>query len=235
MKPTANTKEVEKLENKMIKVARQIPNIITATINTQAFDMKNLHIPNAMDHFFTIRAPKFIKRQTRVNLAKKGKDPSNNRSEVGTVETDRFTALGEQQEGKAPEKKRTATIDTARGGSFAKKQRPSTRLKPGTFRRQSEFAGRSKKHRIFQMIRETKAHKLNFVINGGEGNSMNLPDGLYGWKGKNLKMLQSFDPPKPHRANWMGFAIKLLKKNRGSFDRVFQRKLDAAVRRADRG
>ena len=195
--------------------------------------MKFQHIQAALRNNFTVRNEKFLGRQTRVNRAKPGKEVANNFSEVGMMDAPRFTGLEEQQTGKAPEKKRTATTDIARGGSFAKKQRPSTRINR-PFRQQSQFAGRSKKHRIFQMIRETQKQKLNFILKNSEGNQLNIPDGLYGWKGKNLKMLQSFKTPKAHKVDWMGDAMSMLFKHQGPFTTVFIREMEKALRRAER-
>lgn len=233
MKLKADTKDLQDYGKLMRQMPKAVRGAVASTLNNQGFSMKKFWIPKALQDNFTIRADKFLGRQTRVNMAKKGKAPETNFSEVGMMEADRFTALEEQQTGTAPEKKRTATTDIARGGSFAKKQRPATRFnKP--FRRQSDFAGRSKKHRIFQMIRETQAQKLNFVLQNGEGNQLNIPDGLYGWKGKNLKMLQSFKTPKTRRVDWMGDALDLLFKHQGDFTNVFIREMEKAIRRAER-
>ncbi len=75
---------------------------------------------------------------------------------------------------------------------------------------------------------------MNFVVVGGEGNAINLPDGLYGWKGKKLKMLQSFKRPKAKRVDWMGDALDLLAKHQGGFTNVFIREMERALRRAER-
>ncbi|NIA29469.1 MAG: hypothetical protein GWP06_06100 [Actinobacteria bacterium] len=240
MKPTANIKELKEFTKLMNKMPGQVRKVVAKVLDNQAFSMKKRYIQESLRSNFTVRNPKFLGRQTQVNRAKPGKEVANNFSEVGMMGIDgsgnkgKFTALEEQQTGKAPEKKRTATTDIARGGSFAKKQRPSTRINR-PFRRQSQFAGRSKKHRIFQMLRETQKQKLNFILKNGEGNQLNIPDGLYGWKGKNLKMLQSFKAPKAHKVDWMGDALSILSKHQGPFTTVFIKEMEKALRRAERG
>ena len=234
MKIKTNTKELEIYERGMGLIPKQIPRIVSAVLNDQAQSMRNIFIPESLDNAFVIRDKRFMKRQLWTNFAKANKSVSNNSSEVGSVGISEkgkgeFTGWEEQQTGTAPKKQRTATTDIARGGSFSKKHRPSTRMKKGSFRRQSEYQGRSKKHRIFQMIREAQKQKLNFILRDGEGNQLNIPDGLYGWRGRKLRMLQSFKKQKAKRVDWMGKALDMMIKKRGRFDRLFERKLNRAI------
>ncbi len=235
MKIKTNTKALDIYQKGMGLIPKKVPWMVTSVLNKQAVDMTNVFIPQALENNFMIRDKRFMKKQVWTNFAKKNKNPSTNFSESGSLSSDRFTGWEEQQTGKAPEKKRTATTDVARGGSFAKKQRPSTRMKKGTFRKQSQYQGRSKKHRMFNMIRETKKQKLNFIISHGEGNQLNIPDGLYMWRGQNLKMIQSFKTPKTVRKDWMNDALALLIKHRGGFDREFERTLDFVIRKNFKG
>lgn len=226
-------KELKQYEKMLGLGPARFRRVVANVLNKQAAAMKFQHIPAALQNAFTIRDKKFMNRQIRFNKAKVSKDPDVNFSEAGSVEIagsgkkGPFTGWGEQQEGKAPEKKRQATLD-ARKGSFGKKMTRASRLRESnTFRRPTDYPGRSKKERVFRMLKETQASKLNFIIKNGEGNVLdsNLPDGVYGWKGKKLRMLQSFKDPKVHKADWRGDAIKRLFKKRGTFDHFFDREM----------
>lgn len=235
MKFKADTLSIKQFEKMMQRIPKELPKVVAATLNKQAFDMKFKYMPEALQDAFVIRSPKFMNRQLRVNMAKKNKDPGNNFAEAGSIGGDRFTGWEEQQLGKVPEKKRTATIDEARSGDFSKKQRPVTRLKRGNkFRRLSNFAGKTKKQQLFNMLNVTREIKERFIVRNGEGNVFNLPDGVYGWREKSLKMLQSFKTPKVHKVDWLGDSVKRLFKNQGSFEKVFERELRKALRRANR-
>lgn len=226
MKLSQKDQDTKKYLKKMQQVPGMMRRAVASTLNTQAFSMRNDHIPESLNDLFEVRSPKFLLRQTRVKMAKKGADPNNNFSVVGMMDAPRFTGLEEQQEGKAPEKKRTATIDTARGGSFAKKQTPRSRMKRGSFRRPSQYGGKTIKQRTFNMFRETKRQKLNFILDKGDANVFNMPPGLYGWRRNRVRMLQSFETPKVHRAKWMDRALGKLYKKQGPQQRIFNKELN---------
>jgi hypothetical protein len=225
MKLNVDTKEQEKYLKRMRQVPEIVRHAVASTLNTQAFGMRNEHIQDSLDDLFEVRSPKFFLRQTRVKMAKKGVDPNVNFALVGMMDAPRFTGLEEQQEGKAPKKKRTATIDVARGGSFAKKQRPGTRMKRGSYRRQSQYSGKTIRDRMSQMFKETKKRKLNFILRRGGANQFGMAGGLYGWRGGKLKMLQSFERPKVHRAKWMNRALGKLYRKQGPQIRVFEKEM----------
>lgn len=235
MKIIPDFSDLEIFEKGMGLIPKKVPWMVASVLNKQAKEMTNVFIPQSLNTNFMIRDKRFMKKQLWTNFAKKNKDPSTNFSEAGSLATDRFTGWEEQQTGSPPKKKRTAVTDTARGGSFAKKQRPVTRMKKNTFRRQSQYKGRSKKHRFFNMIRETQANRLNFIISKDLGNIFNLPAGLYGWRGRRLRMLQSFKRPNAAPADWMNDALALLIKHRGGFDAEFARTLDFTIKQSFKG
>jgi len=236
MKIEADTSDLTKYEKLMTQIPGKMRGIIADTLNKQAQDMKFKHVPDALNDAFTIRNKNFMHRQIRYNKAKQSGDPATNFSEVGSIETERFSGWEEQQTGKPSETKRTAS-DAARGGDYKKKMRPSSRMKKGNvFRKASDYKGpriKTKSQQTWAMLFESRKQRMNFMIRKSDsrpGRLYSLKPGLYGWIGKKLMRLQKFDTRyNPKKTDWMGNSIKRLVAKKGGFEQVFERELRKAL------
>jgi hypothetical protein len=231
----ADQKELEQYEKMLELGPRKMTGVIAKVLNKQAMSTKFQHMPWALEKAFTIRDKRFMGRQLWVNKASLTKSPDVNFSEAGSLEIKgggnkgAFTGWSEQQEGKRSEKDRTATQASRIGGAFKGKMKRGARMRnTGQFRKTSDYqTARSKAQAMFFMLKESRAKKLNFIIERKDANAgkmKTLEPGLYGWKGKKLLMLQAFDKHyDPKKVDWRGNALKRLIKKRGSFDQVFER------------
>ena len=63
-----------------------------------------------------------------------------------------------------------------------------------------------------------------------------LKPGVYGWAGKKLKRLQTFDTNyKLKRSNWMGKSLIRLSNNQQGFERTFEKELNRVIDKFNSG
>lgn len=143
-------------------------------------------------------------------------------SEVGSLETDRFSGWVEQQRGDKADRSRVFTL-VARAGSAARQAKPSARLDPKTdFLEASDFniqGAKNEDHRqeIFIRMLARRKHRKPFLLR----KHSKFAPGLYRMTGTvkrtRIKMLQSFDPkkPQPRRIPWLTIGVEnYLRSNR---------------------
>lgn len=151
----------------------------------------------------TIRNPKFISRMIRVIKARGNEPISRQESIVGSLTTDRFSGLKEQELGTKTKRTRVFSL-LARFGDIKRQAKPSARLKPGNqFLTPDDFPGKSSQHRVISMLQilGREKHKKPFIIKGHR----KFKSGLYQFYRRKLRQLQSFEPdsPQPKRVRWL--------------------------------
>jgi len=239
MKLSANTEDWKKYAKTMRKANKHIRPAIAKTLNKQAMDMKFEHMPAALQSAFTIRDERFMNRQLAFIKTSETIEPNSMVAVAGSVEVKgkngpSFTGWEEQQLGKPSEKNRVATEAARTGKSFKKKMKAGAKLRSGgTFRKTTDYKARSKAHAMFLMLRESRRQRLNFIVKKNDGRPCKmstLEPGLYGWAGKRLLRLQTFDKPyKPDKKDWLGNSIKRLVSKQGGFETMFFKRLERMV------
>lgn len=156
----------------------------------------------------TVRSEAFVKRSIVVNKANFRAPMMSQRSEVGSIARPRFSGWIEQETGKATDRTRAFLLE-ARKGQKKKKAMPSTRLKPSKIILKPEDMGGSSAnitgfhHRAQVLLMWTWRNKWRkpFMIRGHK----RLKAGLYKWKGKKLRKLQTFKPRRkqPRKFPWL--------------------------------
>lgn len=136
MKLNINTNEVVKHTNTLEKMHRSaLPNAIRTSLNSAAFDVKQVTMPKNADINFVKRQPNFFKANSRVEMAK-GFDIGNMKATVGFISTGlkggatNFAVkdLEQQEHGGTIDRKSFIPLDSARGGGKTKAVRPGNRL-----------------------------------------------------------------------------------------------------------
>lgn len=210
-------KDLRNLQKFMKRAPKSFSFVTASVLNTFAFGTRkeNLHI---LESKLTIRSQRFVKSRVRVEKARGNKPITSQRSEVGSISSDRFSGWVEQELGTPTKRTRISTV-LARGGSVKKTVRPSVRLKPSNkFVDPDGFPGKQAEHRAWAMIAilARKGYRKPFVITG----LPKIKSGLFKFnKGKSgqFKRLQTFNPRRsqlqPPRLKWLT----------GGSDRFFKR------------
>lgn len=251
MKFIADIRKNQEIKTLMNQFPKLVKPAIAKTLNKQAADMKFQHMPKALEKDMTIRDPRFMNRQLRFTQVKPRAKVSQMFSEAGSVgipeggSKGMFTGWEEQQTGKPAEKSRTATQASRIGGNFKGKMRPKDRLKKANISRfltPQDFLSskrvHSKSQAMFFLLRESRNSQRSFIIPKGFrriGKTRRMKAGLYGWQGKKLNRLQSFDKKyKPDRTKWMDKANKSLAKKSTSFAAVYAWQLKKSIKQSGR-
>ena len=151
----------------------------------------------------TIRDSRFIQSSIRVQKARPGQPLAKMHSEVGTIVRERFTGLREQEEGTKADRSRVPTL-VARGSDKQKKVKPSVRMKSANqFMSPDDFKGKNAAHRVVVMLQVLARRQFRkpFLIKGHR----RFRKGLYQFKQRKLRMVQSFEPRNStvRRVRWL--------------------------------
>jgi len=212
--------QLTKLSNHFARLEKRIPTSIAGILNSQADGTRNAAL-EMIRRGMNVRAPSFISSRIRYTRA----TPSSPRSEVGSIATERFTALEEQERGGMEMRRDRGITKAARRGDVAKKVMPAARMrKAKKFLKPSEYRGAARSGRMLPMAPTGRAAKARgmirslsrsgyrkpFIVEGSD----TLPAGLYILRGRRdqqrLVMLQQFGVGKKvGRRPWMRPAIDL--------------------------
>jgi hypothetical protein len=195
-------------------IFEQAPKQFTAAtgmlLNQFAFGTRDEAL-RLMPQIITIRDPRFLKRQLRVQKSKFKGSLGALESVFGSVHAPRFTGWKEQQLGKKTPRHRVFTTLGRVGGTTKGKASRGARLRDlAKFPRPEDYIGQSDEHRAIVMLRVLQRQKFNrpFIIHGHR----KISPGVYKFKGRGskkkprpIKMLQSFKPRKvqPRRIDWL--------------------------------
>ncbi len=151
----------------------------------------------------TVRNKGFVSGALRFERAK-GNVPMNAQvATAGSIKRNRFTGWAEQELGTQTERTRTATL-FARGGGSKQIPRSLRMDRSSTFDTPDNYEGKTYEQRTFLMLKARV--KKAFVIT----KHRKFRPGLYKFKGKKIKMVQTFKNRKqPKRIKWLTMARQL--------------------------
>ena len=185
---------------------RQFNRAAAMTLTSFAFGTSRksrLIIKNRM----TVRNERFVNSAIRTEKARQSAPMISQVATSGSIERPRFTGWAEQELGKKTDRTRTASLFARGGGSKA--LRPSFRMKPGnSFTSPNDFEGKDDQHRATIMLQSLSRERKRkpFIIKGHR----KFKAGLYKFKGKKIKRIQSFQTTKqPKRIKWLTLARQL--------------------------
>jgi len=185
-----------------------IPKAEAIFVNNLAFDAKD-STGSYLERVFTLRAPRFVKSQLRVQKASYGGGVS----WLGAVQDyANYTSLVEQETGKKAKRKKVATIESR--GSKSRRVRPRYRMRPGKrYPKPEQYKGNTQTRKAATMLwrLSRRNFKRPFIIHG----ATNFPSGLYRFRGsrdgqgkRKLELLQIFEArqrgmAQPKRVPWL--------------------------------
>ena len=203
---TFNQKSIglKNLEKFYRKAPKQFARASAGMINNLAFETRAAALVNIASDM-NIRSDRFVNSRMRVNRAR-AVPISQQKAEVGSLPTSRFSGWIEQETGKAPLRTRTFGI-AARRGKQKNKASAKARLKPvNQFFSVDDFdmphaAGGDHRTQIFLQLMSKEHANKPFVM---RRKYKKMRKGLYVFsKRGRLKQLQSFDKMDVKRKPWM--------------------------------
>ena len=209
--PTFNQKTIglKNLEKFFKKAPKKFARASSGMINNLAFETRTAALINIASDM-NIRSDRFVNSRVRVVRAR-AVPISQQRAEVGSLPTSRFSGWIEQETGKAPLRTRTFGI-AARRGKQKNTASAKARLKPANqffsindFDMPNAADGDHRTQIFLQLMSKEHANKP-FVI---RRKYRKMRKGIYVFsKRGRLKQLQSFDDMKVKRKPWMKPARK---------------------------
>lgn len=151
----------------------------------------------------TVRSPKFVERSIIFKSAKASRI-EDQVAITASISRPRFTGWREQEDGLVDQRTRTQSL-LARGNNFAKKVKPSVRLKPGrSFIKLGDFGTPSGPNQIPAFIKIVKGKYKNrpFILNK---KYKQIKRGVYKFVRNKMQILQNFEAKrrKPKSNPWM--------------------------------
>lgn len=224
-------RDLRKLQKFQKNAPREFRKATAGVLNSLAFSTRKLDIQN-IDRSMIVRNRRFVEGSLKVDKARSGPIESQVATE-GSINRPRFTGWVEQQTGKAPKKKRTATIHS-RGGSKRRQMLQKARLKSGNqFYKPEQFQGKSLQQRFYFMMR---------VLGSRGGGEFLLSEkiltkrgalgrGLYNLKKSKISRLQSFESAtRPKRIRWHTQSLRQLYNN-NDMRKVWKNNINRVVRK----
>jgi hypothetical protein len=203
-----NLSELRALDRFYKRAPKQFGRASAIVLNEFAFNTRS----EAFDYMvqrMVIRDTRFLKSRIQVRKARAFDPVRVQESEIGSIETQRFTGWIEQETGKEADKTRTASL-LARGGKGGK-IKSTARLKPNNdFPEPKDYPGKNAHHKaivMMQILSRAKGRKKPFKVYGHR----TMKPGLYkfgrGRRGRQrIDLLQRFedrDARTVHRVKWL--------------------------------
>ena len=197
-------KDIKRLQKFYKRAPRLFAKAAAGTLNAFAFGTRKEAL-KIIGRKFIIRDPKFVASNVRVQKARANVPLHRLIAGTGGSVRPRYTALAEQETGKAGKRDRTFTLN-ARGGDKQSKAKGWARLKPGAnypSPGKENLSGLTGKKRIvaFLSILNESKRAQTFILRRRFGR---FKRGLYRFRQGKIKQLQSFDARKPpRRVRWL--------------------------------
>lgn len=224
--------DLKRLEKFYKRMPREFLKATAGMLNSFAFGSRKESLL-IIRRRLTVRSPRFIQGSVRVDKARPGQPLNSQQSEMGSIHRARFSGLREQELGVSDKRKNVPTL-AARRDQRGRKVPGAVRLKRSNqFPSADDFPGKTAEHRVVVMIRtlDRKKFRKPFIITGHP----RFTKGLYQFKARKLRMVQSFEPrgKAPKRVRWLtGGERKFMK--RANIKELWTDNLNRAVKKARR-
>lgn len=223
--------QLKQLEKAFYKAPKLLEPVTANVLNSLAFASRKRYI-KAIERQMIVRNKKFVHSSLRVQKTRSG--PIEKQMAIsGSINRQRFTGWKEQQFKRTPKTKRAVTTAGRRGSKRNIATSKARLKKANKFYKPDQFQGRNRYNRFLFMMRVLATRRGGEIIISQPLKIKRgvLQPGLYQFRGRKFKRLQTFDINKTKKIPWMSqtnqqltFSTDIAKKYQDSMKRIVSRR-----------